>query len=301
MRTHLLPLSVALACGFCSTSVARAQTVLRDHERLDPDRPEAWAMHYFTATSLMTGFGSVPSLRPGQWALGAELGHVPRLSEEQRRVGFSGTKAEDLNKSPLFGRLRGLVGLPGGWVAEFGYTPPVEIDGARPRWLIAAAIGRRMVMRGDLSLSTRVFGQHGSVSGDITCPAELAGEQDGNVNPYGCRATSEDRLRMHYYGLELTAALQRGSWQWHASAAAVRTETEVQVDALTFGIHDLSRLTATDVLPAFTLGTTRRFGKRWHWGAEVLHVPLQVRRSADAPRENDPLTSVRLQLRYESD
>lgn len=302
MRGRSFLLSAVLSSGaLCASAGANAQAVNRDSERLESGRPEAWAMNYFTATSFMTGFGATPELRPGQWAAIVELGHVPSLSDRQQRVGFSGAKAEDLNKSPLFGRLRGLVGLPGGWVGELGYAPPVEIDGARPYALVAAAIGRRVFARGDFSLSARLFGQHGSAGGDITCPGELAGVEDGVANPYGCRSASDDRLRMHYYGLELTTALERGPWRWHASVAAVRTETEVQVDAFTFGIHDLSRLTASDVLPAFTIGTTRRLGSRWRWGAEVLYVPLEVRRDADARPENDPLASVRLQLRYEAD
>ena len=81
----------------------------------------------------------------------------------------------------------------------------------------------------------------------------------------------------------------------------MRFETEVQVDALTFGIHDLSRLTATDVLPAFTLGASHGFARQWRWGAEVLYVPLQVRRDVDGASENDPLASLRLYLRYEAD
>lgn len=300
-RRPFLLLATLLSGAVCASANADAQTVYRGYERLDPDRPEAWAMNYFTATSFMTAFGQIPVLRPGQWAAAVELGHIPSLSDDQQRVGFSGAKSEDLNKSPVIGRLRGLVGLPGGWVVELGYTPPVEIHGARPRDLIAAAIGRHLLVRGDFSLSARLFGQHGSVSGDITCPADLAGVEDGAVNPYGCRAPSDDRLRLNYYGLELTPALSRGAWQWHASAAVVRTETEVQVDAFTYDVHDLSRLTAKDILPAITIGTTRGFGRRWRWGAEVLYVPLQVKRDADGSTENDPLVSMRFHLRYEAE
>lgn len=293
-RALLLPavlLSGAWAAG------ANAQAIHGYDERLASDRPEAWAMNYFTATTFMTGFGPTPALRPGQWATAIELGHVPSLDGEQRRVGFRGSKSEDLNKSPVIGRLRGLLGLPGGWVVELGYTPPVEIDGARPRDLVAVAVGRRLFERGDLSLSARLFGQHGSVSGDITCPAGLAGLEDGKANPYGCRAPSDDRLRLNYYGFELTPALRRGALQWHASVAAVRTETEVQVDAFTFGVHDLSRLTARAVLPAVAIGTTRDFGRGWRWGVEVLYVPLQLRRDGQSA-ENEPLASLRLHLRY---
>jgi len=291
----------ALCIGLGVSVGVKAQPVTGAVERLRPDRPEAWAMNYFTASSFMTGFGATRPLQAGEWVAAVELGHIPRLSEEQRQVGFSGFKKEDLNKSPVIGRLRGMIGLPGGWVAELGYTPPLDIDGTRAHDLVAAAVGRRLFERGEWSLSARAFGQHGRVGGDITCPAELAGSEDAERNPYGCRRRSEDRLQLNYYGLELTLAQQRGPWQWHAGAAAVRTETEVQVDAYVHDVRDRSRLTAKDVLPALTIGATRAFGPHWYWGAEVLYVPLQVRRDEGRSSENDPLASVRLQLRYEAD
>lgn len=295
---QVLPLAGAL---FVASAGAQAQTVIRDDERLDTDRPEAWAMNYFTASSFMTGFGATPALRPGQWTAAVEVGHIPHLSDAQQQVGFGGFKQEDLNKSPAIGRLRGMIGLPGDWVAELGYTPPLEIDGTRTHDLFAAALGRRLLERGDLSLSARVFGQHGQVGGDITCPREVAGTVFGEGNPYGCRSPSDDRLRLNYYGLELTLGLQRRAWQWHAGVAAVRTETEVEVNAYTYAVHDRSRLVAKDVLPAIAIGTSRAVGQRWRWGAEVLYVPLQVRRDDDGPRENDPLASLRLYLRYEAE
>ena len=294
-------LQLLLAGIGCIGAAAHAQTVVRSDERLAADRPEAWAMNYFTAASLMTGFGPTPTLLSGQWSVAAEIGHVPRLSERQEQVGLGGFKQEDLNKSPVFGRVRGMLGLPDGWMVELGYTPPLEIDGARPRDLFAAAIGRRVFSRGDVSASARLFGQHGQGGGDITCPAELAGVEDPGRNPYDCRAASDDRLRMNYYGLELTLGLRRGEWQWHAGMAAVRTETEVQVDAYTNDVHDRSRLVAKDVLPTVAIGVNRRSGRYWHWGTEVLYVPLQVKRDTDRARESDPLISLRMHLRYGAD
>lgn len=297
-RCSLLQVLLLWAVAGASHGVA-AQTVVDADERLATDRPEAWAMNYYTATSFMTGFGETPALRPGQWAAAIEGGHIPRLSDEQRQVGFIGSKQEDLNRSPVIGRLRVLLGLADGWVAELGWTPPLELDDARARDLVAVAFGRRLLERGDFSLSARVFGQHGSVSGDITCPADVAAIPPGPGNTYGCRAPSDDRLQLNYYGIELTPVLRRGAWQWHASVAAVRTETEVQVDAFVFAVHDRTRLTAKDVLPAIAFGTSRGVGQRWRWGAELLYVPLEVQRDG-GDAENDPLTSVRLYLRYQS-
>ena len=294
--------SVVLACcvGWLLLPAAcvQAQDVFRDDEHLAGDRPEAWAMQRATAVTLMTSFGPVPALAPGQWQGALELGHIPGLSTDEQRVGFRGTKQEDLDKSPVFGRARVLLGLPGGWVAELGYTPSLEIDGLRADDLFAAAIGRRLVAGERFTLSARAFGQHGGMRGDITCPAELAGIEDSARNPYGCQAPSKDRVTLNHYGLELTAGWQADAWLWHAGVGAVRSEPEVQVDALTYDVRDRSRLVARDVLPFATVGVQHGLGERWSVGVEVLHVPLTVRRTMDADREREGLTSLRVQLRY---
>lgn len=277
---------------------ARAQQVFRQDEDLARHRPEAWAMQYFAGATLMTSAGAAPGLAPGGWHLALDVAHVPSLDDDQRRVGFDGLKQEDLNKSPVFGRLRLGVGLPADWFAELGYTPPVSIDGVRPHGLLALSLGRPLLRSGRFSLSGRAFAQRGEVRGDITCPREVAGVEPGPDNPYGCLAPSRDAATLDLYGIELVPALDAGNMQWHAGIGAVRTELEVQVDALTFDVRDLSRLTTRATVPMWTVGATRSLGPAWQLTAEILHVPLQVRRARDAAREHEPMTSLRLQLRY---
>jgi hypothetical protein len=294
MRVLLLLVLTAWLLGGAAT---RAQTVVRNDEHLASDRPEAWAMNYFAASTLMTGFGATPALAAGRWSVDAIAGHIPRLGAAQQRIGFNGVKVEDLNKSPVFGRLRVMLGLPGDWVVELGYTPPLTINGAQPRDLVALAIGRRVFERDRFSLSLRAFGQHGHVRGDITCPARLAGVNDLLQNPYGCQAPSGDRIALNDYGIEATAAWTSGPWHAHAGLGGVRTELAVQVDALTFDVRDRSRLVSRGVLPFATIGGSRDVASRWNVAVELLHVPLRVRRAIDSPTERDSLTSVRLQLR----
>jgi hypothetical protein len=81
----------------------------------------------------------------------------------------------------------------------------------------------------------------------------------------------------------------------------VRTDLDVQVDALTDGVRDVSHLFARGYQRYFTLGTSYDLGAKWSVAAEVLYVPLNVRRNASAARESDPLTSARLQVRYRVD
>src|SRR5262245_24939001 len=73
-------------------------------ESLDSDRPEAWAMNYYTSVALFTGFGTPHSREFGSIELGGELDWLPQQGIAERRVGFNGTKLDDLNKAPIFGR-----------------------------------------------------------------------------------------------------------------------------------------------------------------------------------------------------
>ena len=258
-------------------------------------------MNYVGASSLMTAFGETPALAPWRWGVAADLGYIPRLSEAQQRVGLHGIKQEDLNKSPTFGRLRIILGLPGEFVAELGYTPPLTIDGAQPQDLFALSIGRRLYEGDNFTLSLQAVGQHGRAQGDVTCPARLAGIADSQLNPYGCQAPSNDHIKLNYYGVEATSAWTADSWHAHASAGVVRTEFAVQVDAFTFGVHDRSLLVARGSMPFVTVGASRDLDAHWNLGVEVLYVPLRVQREPNTPSQNDPLTSVRLQLLYRFD
>jgi hypothetical protein len=258
-------------------------------------------MRYFAGTTLMTSFGETAKLAPWRWNLALDLGSIPRLGESQQRVGFGGFKNEDLNKSPVFGRVRLALGLPAAWVAELGYTPPLEIGGARSRNVVALAVGRRLVEHGPFTLSMRALGQLGRVQGDITCPANLAGVTDPVRNPYGCRAPSQDVFTTNYYAGDATAGWDVGAWKWHASAGIARAQLAVQVDAMVDTINDRSRLTSNGNLPWVTVGVRHELDPRWQVAAEVLYVPLNVRRPPDFSLDRDSLTSVRVQLRYSPD
>jgi hypothetical protein len=276
---------------------AQAQEIIHADETLASSRPEAWAMNYMAASSFLTSFGATPALKPWGWEIAGDLGHVPSLSDSQQRVGFNGTKQEDLNRSPVFGRVRAMLGLPGGLVAELGYTPSVTIDGVKALDLFALALGYRVYEHDNFSLSMRAIGQRGRATGDITCPARLvhASAQD---NPYGCQAPSTDRVTLNYYGIDTTAAWNWKPWNVHANLGVARTDLAVQVDAFTFDVHDRSLLQATASKPYIAIGGSRDFDARWNLGAEILYVPLRVQRDANSSTSNDPLTSFRLQLRY---
>lgn len=285
---------IALAC-----LPAAAQLVVETVEPVARDSPEGWAMRYLAGTTLMTSHGPAPPLAPWRGYVAGDLGGIPRLSEEQQRVGFGGSKDEDLNKSPVFGRLRAGLALPGGWIAEIGYTPSLAIDGTKARDLVAISLGGRLYAEGPLSVSMRLLGQKGKVRGDITCPAELAGVADPLANPVGCREPSRDAFSTDHYGVDATVGWDAGDWQWHAGAGIARTRLEVQVDARLESAHDRTKLTSDGPMPWLAAGVRYRLDRDWSVALEVLHVPLEVRRPPGFSPVRDSLTSWRSQLRRE--
>ena len=216
-------------------------------------------------------------------------------------MGFGGSKQEDLNKSPVFGRLRLALGLPGDWVAEFGYTPPLQLAGSRARNVFAVAIGGRLIERDALTLSMRALGQLGKVDGDITCPRRATGSFDPATNPFDCQAPSQDAFTANYYGIDATAGWGAGDWKVYGSAGIVRARLDVQVDAFVALTHDRSRITSNGNLRWLTFGARYGFEPRSSVAVEMLYVPLDVRRPPQAPSVNDPLWSVRGQFRYAFD
>ena len=112
--------------------------ILDGVEEMDFDRPESWALKYFANVSMLGGFGTPRPSAPGAVDLEFELGWIPSLSEEQRRVGFVGNKVEDLNRNDLFARLRVRFGLPRDFSILVGLTPPVERNGVTPTLIVLA-------------------------------------------------------------------------------------------------------------------------------------------------------------------
>jgi hypothetical protein len=247
---------------------------------------------------MMTSFGEVPELAPMALQFGAELGSIPWLDDRQQRVGFGGSKDEDLNKSPAFGRVRGWVGLPWGLVGELAWTPPVRIDGAKPEDLFAAAIGGRVLSRDDWTLSLRAHGQTGRVGGDVTCPRRLAGVEDAGVNPFRCLEASDDRIDLRYHAVEATFARGTRTLRGHVTLGLARMEPEVQVDARLRGLRSVPQLFTRGDTAYIALGATRDFGARWQGAAELLWVPLEVRRADESGAGRDASWSLRLTVRY---
>jgi len=294
VRWALVALGVALAQG------ALAQTVVETREVLAAERTEAWAMRYMSAATHFSGFGVAVAQEPGSVRFGVELGHVPHVSTERRRVGLNGTKIEDLNKSPLFGRVRAWIGLPADLTLELAWTPPLEVDGVRPHRMFGAALERPLWQRGRWLGSLRLAHRRGEVHGDITCSRATAAEPAFSPgNPFGCRAPSRDRFRDHSTGLEIGSAwaLADGRTQAFASYAQVRADLSTQVDAELSATFDRSRLDHRGWLRTASIGLQAQPRADWEWLAALQWTPLEVRRGDDLQARDDDLWSLRVMVR----
>lgn len=252
-------------------------------ENIAFDRPEAWAMSYFSAVVQPTPVGTTGDLPPRAVEISLEAGWVPALSEADRRVGFNGTKVEDLNKTPVFGRVTFSIGLPGHWTAIVGYVPPIELGGAQPN-LWSLGLGHPLLEHQRWRVEARVQGLWGVVEGDFTCSrdAVLAGN-DPVRNPLGCEKASNDRVRLSQAGAEVSAwrrmgERRDGSVKLFAALGINRLSPRFNVRARYAGIDDRTRLTTSGITGYLAGGVNVPFRHTWFWSAEAYYSPLSVRR-----------------------
>jgi hypothetical protein len=291
-------LAAALAVALTPFAGA-AQTVLSPPvQRLAFDRPEAWGMKFAAAVLAFTPLAADRPGAAGAVELGLEAGSVPSLSRAERRIGFDGTKVEDIDRTPAVGRLRLRFGLPRDFGAEIGVVPPVELDGIEPRF-VAVALSRQIAARGRLRLAGRLVAQHGRLAGDITCSRDdVAAGDNPQGNPFGCEAPSRDELELTEAGGGVVAALAArsdGGLEPYLALTALRLDGEFRVDARYRGVVDRSRLRTEGWTWRATAGVSGALGERWRGAGEVDYAPLAIRRPGQG-RANEPVLDIKLAL-----
>src|SRR5713226_7611041 len=292
-------LSCTLLLALGRETVARE--VVRTTEHLKSERPEAWAMDYFTSVSLFAGLGTPTSRQPGSLEIGIELGWIPQLGKAKRRVGFNGSKEEDLNKAPLFARPRLTLGLPWRVALTLAYLPPIEVFGVTPN-LFAFALERPLYERRPWTVGVRAYGQIGKVEGAFTCPADVARFAAGSPqNRFGCEQESSDTATQQYGGLELSGSYRleeaKGLTPYLAVAGNF-LDTRFQVDALAFGFRDRRRLEAGTWTFSASAGVTYPLTERLDLSVGLFYSPLWVTRPPSTSSQNDPLFNSRAMLTY---
>jgi len=287
------PIVVVFALTLLSGS-AFAQPLIEATEELPFDAPESWAMKYYASLALLTGMGVPEAMGAGRIDLGFEGGFVPQLSEEQRRVGFGGSKVEDLNRTPFFGRVRGRIGLSETASLELAYLPPIEIDGTKPH-MFSVAVGRPFDVGETWKVGLRGYGHFGSIEGDITCSTE---DLEGS-NPFDCQAPSNDDLSQRAYGVELTTGyVSGGPLRPYIGLAFNYLDLEFQVDAVHSGIHDRTLQLTDGATVSLTGGATYAASEKWRITGELFYSWLSVARPPSTESTNDPLFNFRFLVSY---
>lgn len=300
LSSSLVVLAWVVGMLMLGISPSLGQEVFEVDQELDFDAPEAWAMKYFTSLSQFSSVGAVGDLEAGGLDAGFEIIQVPHLDRQQRTVGFGGFKEENLNRTPVWGRLRLGVGLGSGWQLSVGWIPPLEVDGVEAN-LWSLAVEKRLLGKDPWALDLRVHGQTGEVKGDFTCEAGTderfpPGSPD---NVFGCEAPSQDEVALDYYGAELVGTYRLGGGpQLHLGIGVQRIDASFQVDALTFGFRDRTRLLTEGETVSFALGATWDIGQRIELGVEGLYVPLDIQRPGDISAQDESLAHLRALLRY---
>jgi hypothetical protein len=282
-------------------SEALAQNVVKTIEDLDSDRPEAWALNYFTSVSLLAGLGTPYSREPGSIEGGIEVDWIPYLSKAKRRVGFNGLKEEDLNKAPIFTRPHLTVGLPGRFSLTVSYLPPIRIFGVEPN-LFALALERPIYEHNPWIVGARAYGQLGTIDGAFTCPSDVAKFPPGSPqNIFGCQKESSDTATLRYLGMELSGSyriVQAGGLTPYLAVAGNFLDTRFQVDARTFGVHDRSLREAGTWTFSASGGVIYPLTERLSVNVSLFYSPLWVTRPPATSSQNDALFNVRAMLTY---
>jgi opacity protein-like surface antigen len=274
---------------------------VRDTETLDSDRPEAWGMKYYTSLVMLTSMGVPERKAAGQVDLGFEGGYVPQMSDAERLIGFNGTRRQDVNKTRFFGRVRGSVGLGQGIALELGYTPPVELGGAKLN-LFALALGRPFRVSDAWRLGVRGHGQIGTIKGDITCSAdEVAAGDDVLLNPFQCVEPSQDEMHQKVIGLELVAGYDgRSRFKPYVGLGVGYMDLEFGINArYSDGIvEDHTRQFTSGTTLSATAGLTYAAGERFRVTAEVFYAWLPIVRPPATSSADEGVLNGRVFVAY---
>ena len=284
--------------GMTSDAIAQTSSA-SSADQIAFDRPEAWAMKYFTSATALSGLSTPDSLNPGSLAIQLEIGWLPTLSATQERVGYNGTTPEDLNKAPVFLRPRVALGLPHRLSIIVAVDPPIRAFGVTPR-LLALGIEGVMHDSGTWRFGWRAHGQTGTVTAALTCPADVVSFAPGSTsNPRGCTAESSDVTTLRYAGVEVQAARRIGRRLVPHAAAGVNVVDNIfQTNAQTFGQPDHTRLHARGVTLTTSAGIGVAVTERFTIAADLFDAPLTVRRTATSASSIDPMVNARALLTY---
>ena len=266
-------------------------------QTVDLDSPEGWAMAFMTASAQNLGQSPPHSVNLRDISISAELSSIPRLTKEQQRIGFGGFKDEDLNKSPVFGRLRASIGLPWSLDAEISWTPPLQINDSKPDHLWGAALSKPLMNNEKISIGVRLFLLRGGVTASVTCSADTIKFAPYTLqNTAGCVGLSGDKLQMDHEGVEVFVSFNNSSaiLPW-ISLASSNLDNSVKIDAPLEVVRERATIYSSGSIQTFSFGLNYDITENWSFNASSSYTPLDVQRPNDNS-DNDNFWNVRVGL-----
>jgi hypothetical protein len=267
--------SRSAACAAAATVLLAVPASAQDRRQLDPSDPQAQLLGYYAAAVNFTPVG-LP--RPG-FALGGALGMIPKLSEEELRVGFGGTKSENTNRCGVYPRLTGSWMARAGFGVEAGYTPGAGACGVTAS-IVSAALSYRFPVAPAWDAVARLAFMSGSIEGDFTCSEEAVANA-ADLTCYG-GSPSTDRMAPGGYGLDLAFA-RRGRFEPYVMIGYARqgvdfdvnyTRTLAQGTAVGLpALDDHNRLHATLTRVHMAAGAGWQVASFVQLGAEAYYEP----------------------------
>jgi len=166
------------------------------------------------ATPIAFGPLAAPAeAHPGAIRLSLEGSYIPTIDSATRMSTVCRPGKGPENTGLLFGfaRPRAAIGLPGGFLLEGSWVPPITVNGVTPN-VGSVALGRGFGLgRGSMTAGLRIFAVFGLIKGPFTCDDENLADPNSECFQ-GTR--SEDHYHPNTYGAE-------GSVGWHLSEGRV--------------------------------------------------------------------------------
>ena len=268
-------------------------------QKVDFDSPEGWAMSYMTAASLNLSDKFPEPLTLGQFNITAAISTIPELNEEQQKIGFGGFKDEDLNKSLVFGRGKITAGFYWNSVIELSWTPPLEIDGAKPEQMWGLAVAKQIYTNEDFNLGIRLYKFNGQATASVTCSEENVMQplySPGNIS--GCIGISKDKIDMSHDGIEILFQRESsmGFKPWF-SLASTRLRPSVQINAPLEFIQEEAFVETSGRLTTLNLGLNYKLSENWLLNLGTSYTPIDVQRP-EMSGGNDNFWNIKIGLTF---
>lgn len=236
----------------------------------------------FYAVPLIFSAAAAPDvLTAGSIRLGFEGELIPKPSAEIQKTGKCFLqKSEHTSLSPVIGRPRISVALPGSFVIEASYLPPVRIANAKPNLAsIALSQARSLgaVGTNSATLLVRANATFGNVKGPITCPRSSLQTAAPTAACYGSNP-SNDTFEPRTQGLDVLLGLRPtgSTLSYYGGVGANRADPRFQV-GFTDGNGGVDRtkvrLESALTRISLTAGATVNPRAGLDLGAQVYSVP----------------------------